>query len=718
MQRAARVQELAATEAATVPAGAARLAVSLVGRPSIMFGGHAVELRTQKAAAVLSYLALTEAKHESRERLVGLLWSRSDEEKARASLRQVVRELRTTFEDAGYDGFLAGRLAIHLDPGKVEVDIESIISLAERGAVHPLLLNTPDFGERILEGMDDLDPSFRIWVLAKRQTISDRLMRSLNVGLVAKDVPADVKTEIATAIVNLDPTHEEACCHLMREHAEQGDVAGALRIYKALWDLLERDYGMEPALATEELVAKIKLGAFERPLLDVATHRIADKRASRATNGSVDRVVSPAAAAVKAPAKTCLVLRPFAMHAIDSDHVHLVQGFNQHLAASLVRFREWSVVDRDPIRFREWSGVGDRQLANVAVPATDSMLQYSIETTAYQAGAEINMVMVLKDDTMGIYVWSESFRLSLNNWFEAQQRIIRRIAMSLNVQLSTERLMRLAGEPDVSLDLHDRWLRGQSLHFKYDAESWQRAVTIFRDGIRENPTFSPCYSSLVQMDNIEHFVHPGLFRDLGKAKATLELAKRAVQLDPVDSRAHLCCGWSYVMARREAEAAPHMELACELNDTDPWTLLSFALYCAFCGSIEQARLRAEQSLALSPAPPYLGWAYHGTIRFLCGDYAGALAACDHAHGATHLLPVWRAAALFHLGELAMAREEAQRFLNGIRSFWVGSSVPTDEAVTRWALQAHPISIRSRWEVLRDGLRGAGLPVEGIAQLPL
>ncbi len=29
------------------------------------------------------------------------------------------------------------------------------------------------------------------------------------------------------------------------------------------------------------------------------------------------------------------------------------------------------------------------------------MLQYSIETTAYQAGAEINMVMVLKDDTHG-----------------------------------------------------------------------------------------------------------------------------------------------------------------------------------------------------------------------------------------------------------------------------------------------------------------------------
>ena len=169
-------------------------------------------------------------------------------------------------------------------------------------------------------------------------------------------------------------------------------------------------------------------------------------------------------------------------------------------------------------------------------PCLGSAPQYCIETTAYQAGVEINIVMVLRDDTAGIYVWSESFRLGLGNWFETQQRIIRRIATSLNVQLSTERLMRLAGEPDVSLDLHDRWLRGQSLHFKYDAESWQRAVEIFRDAIRENPGYSPCYSSLVQMNNIEHLVHPGIFRDLEKAKATLELAKTAVQLDPVDSQ--------------------------------------------------------------------------------------------------------------------------------------------------------------------------------------
>jgi DNA-binding SARP family transcriptional activator/TolB-like protein len=696
------VNAITADNTAAALESAPRLSVSLVGRLGVRFNGRPVELRTRKAGAVLSYLALSETKQESRERLVGLLWSRSDEEKARASLRQVVRELRSMLEEAGYDGFVAERLMIGLDVGRIEVDIESVIRLAEGGRVHPLLLDTPQLDGRLLEGMDDLDPSFRVWVLAKRQTIHERLMRNLDEGLTSASVPAEAKKRIAAAIVNLDPTHEYACRYLMRAHAEEGDTAGALRIYKALWDLLDRDYAMEPSSATEELVASIKLGILERAPADRGASAANDEFAIRMVRGTAAQPLVPIAPAANPPAKTRLVLRPFAMHGVDEDHAHLVQGFSQHLAACLVRFREWSVVDRPP--------------AAVVLPAPDSAPQYCIETTAYQAGHEINIVMVLRDDTTGIYIWSESFRLGLGNWFETQQRIIRRIASSLNVQLSTERLMRLAGEPDVSLDLHDRWLRGQNLIAKFDQESWQRAVVIFRDSIRENPAFSPFYSSLVQMNNIEHLVHPGVFRNLDKAKATLELAKIAVELDPVDSRAHLCCGWSYTFALREVEAASHMDLACELNDNDPWTLLSSAHYCAFCGSIEQAQLRASQSLALSLAPSRLEWGYHCIIQFLCGDYAGSIEACDRASNVIQTLLAWRAAALFELGQPDAAREEAQRFLNGIRSFWVGSEAPTDAAITRWLLQAHPINVKTRWETLRRSLRGAGFPVEGIAPL--
>jgi len=58
MRQAARVHKLTEREPEVAPAAAARLSVSLVGRLAIRFNGPLVELRTQKAAAVLSYLAI------------------------------------------------------------------------------------------------------------------------------------------------------------------------------------------------------------------------------------------------------------------------------------------------------------------------------------------------------------------------------------------------------------------------------------------------------------------------------------------------------------------------------------------------------------------------------------------------------------------------------------------------------------------------------------
>jgi tetratricopeptide (TPR) repeat protein len=297
---------------------------------------------------------------------------------------------------------------------------------------------------------------------------------------------------------------------------------------------------------------------------------------------------------------------------------------------------------------------------------------------------------------------------------------MRRLTTSLSVQLSTERLMRLAGEPDVSLEIYDRWLRGQSMLARFDAESWARAVQLFTEGIRDAPTFSPCYSSLVQMNNVEHFAHPGVIRDLDKAARTLQLAKTAVQLDPVDSRAQLCLGWACIMLNRHTEAEAHMDIACELNENDPWTLISAAMNISFCGNATKAAGLAEQALAQSLAPSTLIggssaliWGYCAIIRFLRKDYSSAIDAADRANDVIQTLPAWRAAALFHLGRRREAEAEAARFLNAIRSGWFGTAPPTSEAISRWLLHAHPIRREEDWALLRAGVAGAGLPVEGI-----
>jgi DNA-binding SARP family transcriptional activator len=117
--------------------------------------------------------------------------------------------------------------------------------------------------DELMAGLEDLDPAFRVWLLAKRHALRDRLVRALEIAADRQSADSREAARIAEAMLNLDPTHEGACRQLMRARAMSGDMAGALRAYKALWDLLDADYGMEPSAATQQLVSQIKLGELE-----------------------------------------------------------------------------------------------------------------------------------------------------------------------------------------------------------------------------------------------------------------------------------------------------------------------------------------------------------------------------------------------------------------------------------------------------------------------
>lgn len=683
------------------------LDISVLGNVSVSFKGQHVRIKSRKSLAVLAYIALNESRQETRERLVGLFWSETEEEKARASLRQTLRELRRCFAEAGYSGLQTEKLAIELDPGSFKVDLWDVVHEVEARRVHWLLLSTQRLADRLLENLDDIDPSFRAWLLAKRQTFHDRLLRTLEDDLRDPAVDARTRRQIGEALVNLDPTHEEACRSLMKSRAEEGDVAAALRIYKTLWDLLDEEYDMEPSAKTQQLVAEIKQGTFELvvPLVPPPAAGAQPPGALSPPAFGEARVAQPhftpqPESAKPTPAKIALLVSQFQINGVDSEKVHLVHGFRHHLIASLIRFREWSVVDD----VAPASGIQQR---------STTASQYSIAATAYQAASTANVVLTLRQNETNTFVWSETFELTLKNWFETQQRLIRRITTSLNVQLSTERLMRLAREPDVSLEIYDRWLRAQVMITSFKPDDWERAAEIFTDTIRRAPNFSPCFSGLVQMNNGVHFVHPGVLRDMNKAQQTLALARSAVQLDPVDSRAQLCLGWSLTMARQYDEAELHMSVACELNENDPWTLISASAYYAFCGRFDRATALASEAFELSLAPGALLWGYRAIIHFLCGNYLETLDAADRANNIIKTLPAWKAAALYHLGRRDESIREAERFRNSVRSAWFGTSPPTDSTVARWLLHAHPIRRREDWERLRDGIRGAGIPVEGI-----
>lgn len=683
------------------------LSIKLLGKFSLHVGDHEIELLSRKTKALLGYLALTETQEESRERLIGLFWSEVPEERARASLRQALHEIRNGLQPTGFDGFHTDKLVVGLDRARIRVDLIDVLKDATGGSPHPRLLQQQDLIDDILGEVESSDPAFQTWVLARRQTIRDQLIRNLEGALRTQIKVTEIGRDIAVAIINLDQTHEEACRYLIRAHIADGAIGSALKVYKTLWDLLDVDYDVEPTKQTQDLIAEIKAalpfsGASGTGGMPVEPPGVPAEDKPEAmlpkAGPSSGLNVDPLLAAREA--RLILSVGPFVLSGTDPKRDYLAQGFRRELIACFVRFREWHI--------RDWTS-----------PPADSPLkgprdEFILDASGFETRKALHLVLTLRDGTTGTYLWSESLTLTLENWHQAQQNLVRRIASALNVHVSAERLSRIMSRQVADLKAYDIWLFGQATLLGFDPQRWDNAADLFRQVVQLMPDFAPAFSSLAQLNNSYHIVKPGTPRDANRTMQALAYAQEAVRLDPLDSRSQLCLGWSHAMAKRYEQAMIYIPLAQGLNDNDPWTLVSAANCYAFCGYDKEAAEIVDAMLQRKATIVPLQWAYHTAVRFMIGDYEGCVAAADFAGDLNPNVPGWKTAALYHLGRKEQAAAELERFFAVVRARWSVQEAATPAAMARWLLHLFPIARPESWERLRAGLAGAGAPTDGLS----
>ena len=316
------------------------LLVSVIGGAGFTYGGREIRLRNRKARAMLAYLALGETGEESRERLAGMFWSETSEQNARATLRQAVHEVREEMVAAGCPSLIGARMTVGLRAGSYRVDLHEVLDAVAARQTPDALLRQGRLAETLLEGFDDLDPSFHGWVTARRQTVHDRLMRGLEDGYRDASLPGRQRRRLAQAALLLDPTHEEACRVVMRCAAEAGEISVALRAYDELYRLLGEEYDQEPSAQTLELVAEVKQGKLDSVAPDADGGAMSLAEVSQAMVAPRDTAPPTPEPAIQPP-KPALFIARFAVNGVDADRVHLVEGFRHDLIACLVRFREW-----------------------------------------------------------------------------------------------------------------------------------------------------------------------------------------------------------------------------------------------------------------------------------------------------------------------------------------------------------------------------------------
>ena len=212
--------------------------------------------------------------------------------------------------------------------------------------------------------------------------------------------------------------------------------------------------------------------------------------------------------------------------------------------------------------------------------------------------------------------------------------------------------------------------------------------------------------ALAQSINARPIVYPGKRRRPERLQESLDLTSRAVSLDPLDSRTHLCRSWSHAIAGSHSAALSHLDLALDLNENDPWTIISAALGFAFAGEIERARNLVAQARGFGMRHSRAAQGYIATATYLIGDLQGSVAAAEVAGDAIINLPAWQAASRIRLGDVDGAALSMRKFLDLALPAWTGDPHPSERDAIDWFMGCFPIRDEAVRNELNDALMAA------------
>ena len=631
--------------------------------------GRAVVLASRKARAVLAVLALADGMVLGRDRICGLLWAEAAEEQARASLRQCVKLIRQALGPALEAVFRADRLSLALDRQAVALDVAEVLGRVAAGDVADPALLRPELHDSLLQGFEGLDPGFDAWLAVWRESLRRRVQSVLEAAIAADQPPAR-QEQAAQALMALDPVHEPALRMLMRLRAARGDRPGALRLFEAFRARLKADYDADPDPETLAAVAALREDA---------------PPPAAPPPGSVPAAPSPDAAAT--------VIAVVAERSGDAAADAACRSFALALGGMLARFRHWTVVAATPAEVAALPP-GGHVLRLAPLPAPQG-LALAVQLAGAGPG--------------GATLWTRTVDMATGAALASQETVLRGICGALDVYLSQARLAQLRLRAPHSLNALEKWMRGQQLMDQWDPQADARAEAMFQEAIHAWPDHPTLLANLADLYNSRHLIYPGVRRRPDLERKAMQLARRAVAIDPLDPRCHVTLGWSLAMAGRVEQAGHSFLRGHELNPADPAIAMSAAHGLGVLGRLDEAFRLCGAAFACHPAPPWTFWGFESNLRFLAGDYRGAVDSAERSGELVANILGWKCAALGMLGD-PRAAADGREFLDRIRDAWVPPDPPDDAEAVQWFVEIFPFARPAQRAHLCEGLRRAGLPV--------
>ncbi|PZV37938.1 adenylate cyclase [Mesorhizobium kowhaii] len=401
--------------------------------------------------------------------------------------------------------------------------------------------------------------------------------------------------------------------------------------------------------------------------------------------GVIEELGGAARKPLPLPEKPSIAVLPFVNVSNDPEQDSFADGLTEDLITDLSRISGLFVIARNSAFAYKGKAMDVRAIAH------DLGVRYLLEGSARRAAGHVRINAQLVDAVSGDHLWAERFDRGLEDIFAVQDEVTAKIVEAL--------LGRLRAPPPRNrprnLEAYDLCVRARKL-MDDSPQMAQEAHLMLTRAVSLDPGYAEAYRWLA-MNHWMGRVHSGGPTESSRSVA-LELARKAVAIDPNDAGCHWVLAYLLAYERSFTDADAEFARAIELdpNDADAWAALSDIAVLA--GRVEEGLEHIRKAFRLNPYPASWYYLTLGQAQYAARDYEAAVETLRRDETYRTSSRRFLAASLAQLGRLDEAHAEVELFLVGNPHF----------TTSHWAT-TEPFRDAATLEHFVDGYRKAGLP---------
>jgi len=193
----------------------------------------------------------------------------------------------------------------------------------------------------------------------------------------------------------------------------------------------------------------------------------------------------------------------------------------------------------------------------------------------------------------------------LEDIFTVQDEVTEAIVAAIAPELGKAEQQRATAKKAENLNAWELYQRGMWHLYQRTKNALEEARRLFETALSLDPGLSPACAGLVDAYYYEVVLGLADSPTDNRDKA-LQIARRAVELDPDDAAAHCAMGKARIVRREHALAIPDLRLAIDLNPSLAWAHYGLGAAAVFSGDAEPAITHLAGAIRLSPRDQHMG----------------------------------------------------------------------------------------------------------------